>query len=839
MAHLERDEAVRAVVVTGTPPAFCVGGDSDALAGHAERGGYDAGLPAERGRPGLGGDRELDARLRLPLGLSHPDHRRGQRGVRRRRPRPGAVLRPALRAARRQADHRGAEARPPRGVRDELDPAPPGRRDPGRRPSCPGRIVTVAETESWGLWNGVAPDGEATLRWRRELRRRLVATPDPSAVGMTKRQIADDLLRHDRRPRSAIRCGCSTRPMGTAEYREGVAALREAPAAAVLNTARVPVDLHAMSDGVRGPVDCRDDEVEPVRPAGAMDPATSIAGLASIGAGAVHAAAAGIHAESHAWPACSCSRHRPARRRARSCSSRADGPPRWPVRRQRRRCRRVGRDPDPASRGSADSSRPRPAVRRHRLRRCSARSPPAPRSSRSPATARRRPVPGSACHRRRRRLHRRRHAGRRRPCPRHGGGDDGDRRPRPRRRDGGGHRRTTPLPPTATSTRRPTPPHDHDETASPAATTPPRPRPRHDRRPPPPTHATTRPAGRGDGRGLAAAVGPDPADRLLRRRRRDGRAAGTGRAAGRVDTLATSPQFADVATLAALGYRSIGDASTGYEHYINYGFIGDDKFLDPTAPESLVYRRRRRRTARSCRRCSSPSRPPIDDPTLVDYGGPLMQWHVHDNLCWAARRRRHPRSSASPTPRQLPARLRQRRRRQPDGPRLDRPPRVRPVRRPRGPRRRPDRSRRRRPDRPVRTTAHGEHDGHGTATDGGTDAVRPDPADRPRRDARRHARAAGVRREPRRRHARRPARSGPTRPSPRRPASTRSATPAPATSTTSSGTGSTTTSGSTPTRPRASSTSRSPTGPSSSSRRCTCCPDTMPLDRGARLRRRR
>ena len=40
LAELESDEQVRAVVVTGTPPAFCVGGDSDALAGHAERRSY-------------------------------------------------------------------------------------------------------------------------------------------------------------------------------------------------------------------------------------------------------------------------------------------------------------------------------------------------------------------------------------------------------------------------------------------------------------------------------------------------------------------------------------------------------------------------------------------------------------------------------------------------------------------------------------------------------------------------------------------------------------------------------------------------------------------------------
>ena len=41
---------------------------------------------------------------------------------------------------------------------------------------------------------------------------------------------------------------------------------------------------------------------------------------------------------------------------------------------------------------------------------------------------------------------------------------------------------------------------------------------------------------------------------------------------------------------APLGFRSIGDAATGYEHYINIGYIGDDAFLDPTKPESLVYR---------------------------------------------------------------------------------------------------------------------------------------------------------------------------------------------------------------------------------------------------------
>ena len=54
-------------------------------------------------------------------------------------------------------------------------------------------------------------------------------------------------------------------------------------------------------------------------------------------------------------------------------------------------------------------------------------------------------------------------------------------------------------------------------------------------------------------------------------------------------TLRDLPQFADVATVADLGYRSIGDAASGFEHYVNFGYIVDDAFLDPSRPESLVY----------------------------------------------------------------------------------------------------------------------------------------------------------------------------------------------------------------------------------------------------------
>jgi hypothetical protein len=98
------------------------------------------------------------------------------------------------------------------------------------------------------------------------------------------------------------------------------------------------------------------------------------------------------------------------------------------------------------------------------------------------------------------------------------------------------------------------------------------------------------------------------------------------------DTLRELPQFADVTTVGALGFRSIGDARTGFEHYVNIGWIGDGITLDPTKPESLVYRvDGDQRTLVSAMFITTKK---IDDPSIVDYGGPLMQWHVHENLCW-------------------------------------------------------------------------------------------------------------------------------------------------------------------------------------------------------------
>jgi hypothetical protein len=99
-------------------------------------------------------------------------------------------------------------------------------------------------------------------------------------------------------------------------------------------------------------------------------------------------------------------------------------------------------------------------------------------------------------------------------------------------------------------------------------------------------------------------------------------------------TLQDLPQFADVTKVGALGFTSIGDAGSGFEHYINFAYIFDDAFLDPNKPESLVYRvdgdKRTLVAAMFAARGMS-----LTDPRLVGWGGPLMQWHVHDDLCWS------------------------------------------------------------------------------------------------------------------------------------------------------------------------------------------------------------
>ncbi len=227
VAELEGDPAVRAVVVTGTPPAFSVGGDRDALAGHADRGAYDDGLPAERANPGYGLRPELDHDMAFHYALRLPVIAAINGAC------AGVAFALALFCDLRfvSATAKITTAAPKLGLSAEYGTSWALPRLVGVTRAADliltGRVVTGAETADWGLWNGVAPDGEATLRVAREYAAALVAGAGPEAVRMAKRQLYDDLLSHDVGAAIERAAALLDRAMGTAEYREGVAALHE------------------------------------------------------------------------------------------------------------------------------------------------------------------------------------------------------------------------------------------------------------------------------------------------------------------------------------------------------------------------------------------------------------------------------------------------------------------------------------------------------------------------------------------------------------------------------------------------------------------------------------
>jgi hypothetical protein len=81
----------------------------------------------------------------------------------------------------------------------------------------------------------------------------------------------------------------------------------------------------------------------------------------------------------------------------------------------------------------------------------------------------------------------------------------------------------------------------------------------------------------------------------------------------------------------AAGYRSIGDASTGDEHYVNWSYVDDGHILDPTRPESVVYENRGGKQVAVAAMYMLPFDSTFAD--VPDVGGALTQWHVHRDLC--------------------------------------------------------------------------------------------------------------------------------------------------------------------------------------------------------------
>ena len=100
------------------------------------------------------------------------------------------------------------------------------------------------------------------------------------------------------------------------------------------------------------------------------------------------------------------------------------------------------------------------------------------------------------------------------------------------------------------------------------------------------------------------------------------------------DTKTGFWQWTDEQRVHDAGFRSIGDGVTGTEHLVNWNWINDDTVLDPDHPESLVYNvdRQGNRTLAAAM-YMAPAGTPDDE--VPDVGGPITQWHIHNNLCYS------------------------------------------------------------------------------------------------------------------------------------------------------------------------------------------------------------
>lgn len=91
--------------------------------------------------------------------------------------------------------------------------------------------------------------------------------------------------------------------------------------------------------------------------------------------------------------------------------------------------------------------------------------------------------------------------------------------------------------------------------------------------------------------------------------------------------------FPDQAAVEAAGYVSIGDAPTGYEHFVNVAHLADGREIDPSAIESivLVVNPDGSKVVASAMYILSFDKTMEDVP---DIAGELTTWHDHQNLCW-------------------------------------------------------------------------------------------------------------------------------------------------------------------------------------------------------------
>jgi enoyl-CoA hydratase/carnithine racemase len=226
VAAAEDDPAVRVIVVTGAGRGFCAGADSAALDGMAGTGEYDAGLPERPATPGYGVRADFDHPWSSHFGLTKPviaaingpaagvgfvlacfcDLRYAA---------AGAKLTTSFGRLGLPAEH-GVSWVLPRLVGTAR----------AAELLFTSRVVLAEEAAAMGLFNAVVPPDElaATVG---AYAHRLATEVSPASLAATKRQLYDDLLHGDVGASVETSKALLNEMMGGADYREGVAALRD------------------------------------------------------------------------------------------------------------------------------------------------------------------------------------------------------------------------------------------------------------------------------------------------------------------------------------------------------------------------------------------------------------------------------------------------------------------------------------------------------------------------------------------------------------------------------------------------------------------------------------
>ncbi len=227
MAEAEADDGIRVVVITGAGRGFCAGGDTEALEGHADRGGYHAGTPVELAQPAASSGPAFQADFTWFLGLETVTIA-AVNG-----PAAGVGLALAcwcdLRVVAATAKLTAAHGKLNLPAEYGLSWLLPRQVGLARANDLllSSRIFTGAEAAEMGLAQEALDDPAAVLPAALELAASLVATVSPASLATTKRQLAVDQL-HDDPAAAVVEAQRLLDSMtGEPDYAEGVASFME------------------------------------------------------------------------------------------------------------------------------------------------------------------------------------------------------------------------------------------------------------------------------------------------------------------------------------------------------------------------------------------------------------------------------------------------------------------------------------------------------------------------------------------------------------------------------------------------------------------------------------